>query len=291
MLRLEGLGRSFLFKGRELPAFRGVDAEFPDGSITAIVGPSGCGKTTLIRTIAGLLEPTSGRIEPGIRAASVIFQDYGLLPWKTVRANAELPLLLAGKDHAARRLVSDPILEELGLIRFADLFPSRLSGGMRQRVAIARALAARDDLLLMDEPFSSLDAMTRESLQDSLLDIRKRHGTTVIIVTHSIEEAAYLADRVYVMAGRNPGAIAAMMDRKESFAPGDRVAQRDMRSETASGFSARIRRAMEEGTPASATAVRRADADEPARRPGAARINRIFTGADLRGAQLAVAYG
>ncbi len=282
MLRLRDLRRSFRVRDRALPAFAGVNAEFPRGSITAIVGPSGCGKTTLIRSIAGLIEADSGSIDPAPPAASVIFQDFGLLPWKTVRANAELPLLLAGRDRAARARACDPILEELGLLRFAGLFPSRLSGGMRQRVAVARALVARDDLLLMDEPFSSLDEMTRETLQDLLLEVRRRHGTTVIIVTHSVDEAAYLADRVYVMEGRNPGTIAAKIDRRGDR---DRVAQRDTRSGAERGFAAEIRRALAEGTSGAgsrsraAAPVRQPDAEEPARRPGGIRT---FAGKLLR---------
>jgi NitT/TauT family transport system ATP-binding protein len=143
------------------------------------------------------------------RKTSVIFQDYGLLPWKTVRENAELPLRIAGAGRGERARTVGPILEELGLDRFSRSYPSGLSGGMRQRLAIARALAAAPDLLLMDEPFSSLDALTRESLQEMLLAVHARHAMTVLIVTHSIEEAAYLADVVLVMGGRNPGRLAA----------------------------------------------------------------------------------
>ena len=225
MVKLEGVGITYRSPAGPVPAVSDIDAELPRGTITALIGPSGCGKTSLVQAVAGLRPPTVGRVLVddaelrGVRlTTSVIFQDFGLLPWKTVRENAELPLRIAGarRDNMRRfaspreraRIV-DPILEELGLARFTRSYPSGLSGGMRQRLAIARALAAGPDLLLMDEPFSSLDALTRESLQEMLLGIHARHAMTVLIVTHSIEEAAYLADVVLVMGGRNPGRLAA----------------------------------------------------------------------------------
>jgi ABC-type nitrate/sulfonate/bicarbonate transport system ATPase subunit/ABC-type nitrate/sulfonate/bicarbonate transport system permease component len=214
MVNVEHLGFSYRLDKKNLPVLRDVDASFAKGEITAIVGPSGCGKTTLLRLMAGLSFPSTGTISMNGHLVesiqpdtSIIFQDYGLLPWQTVRSNAELGLRIRHAPGPIRRSRVDPILEELGLRQFSTLYPLRLSGGMRQRVAVARALAQESDLLLMDEPFSSLDAMTRESLQDSLLDIQRRHETTIVIVTHSIEEAAYLADKVYIMRGRNPGTI------------------------------------------------------------------------------------
>jgi ABC-type nitrate/sulfonate/bicarbonate transport system ATPase subunit len=221
MVRLEGLALSYASPGGPIPSFEGAEAEIPSGSIAAIVGPSGCGKTSIVRVVAGLRMPTAGRVvlgerepgsggRPGPRAA-VILQDYGLLPWKTVSANVELPLLLAGTRARERRERAAPIIAELGLGEFARFFPARLSGGMRQRVALARALVQEPELLLMDEPFSSLDALTRESMQETLLELQRRRGTTVLLVTHSIEEAAYLADAVYVMRGRNPGRIVALV--------------------------------------------------------------------------------
>jgi NitT/TauT family transport system ATP-binding protein len=146
------------------------------------------------------------------KSTAVIFQDYGLLPWKTVAANAELPLLIAGVPKARRREQAGTLLAEFGLTGFAKLYPRQLSGGMKQRLAIVRALAAEPNLLLMDEPFSSLDALSREDAQDFLLSIRRSHPLTIIIVTHSIEEAVYLADKVYVMTGKNPGSLAACVD-------------------------------------------------------------------------------
>ncbi len=214
MVSLEGIGIVYPARDGPIPAVKDFDADFPAGTITAIIGPSGCGKTSLLQVIAGLRPPTTGRVLvegvelSGVRSrTAVIFQDYGLLPWKSVRDNAELPLLLRGMHRRQRRDVVDPILEELGLSQFVRLYPSGLSGGMRQRLAVARALSTGPDLLLMDEPFPSLDALTRESLQEMLLAVHRRHDMTTIIVTHSIEEAAYLSDVVLVMRGRNPGGL------------------------------------------------------------------------------------
>jgi NitT/TauT family transport system ATP-binding protein len=159
------------------------------------------------------------------KSTAVIFQDYGLLPWKTVRANAELPLKIAGVNRARRRERAEALLEEFGLAPFAKLYPRRLSGGMKQRLAITRSLTADPDLLLMDEPFSSLDALTREDAQDFLLAIQRKRPLTIIIVTHSIDEAVYLADRVFVMTGKNPGTITAEFDVPPGLLRGDRPYQ------------------------------------------------------------------
>jgi NitT/TauT family transport system ATP-binding protein len=246
-LKIEGLGLSYSSPGGRIAAFEGIDAELGEGAIVAIVGPSGCGKTSLIRVLAGLKEPSSGRAiaRPAGGAerlrTAVIFQDFGLLPWKTVSANVELPLLLAGLRAGERRARAARVIAELGLAEFSSFFPARLSGGMRQRVALARALVQDPELLLMDEPFSSLDALTRESMQETLLELQARRGTTVLVVTHSIEEAAYLADRVYVMRNRNPGRIEAAID-----APAGRSRAPSFRSEPAFlSFTKDIRRALE----------------------------------------------
>jgi len=206
-----------------VPAVSGASAIFASGGISAIVGPSGCGKTSIVHAIAGLLSPSSGEVlvegEPvrGVRVrTAVIFQDYGLLPWLTVEGNAALPLALAGVRRPERGRRVRPVLEELGLSAFARFYPSALSGGMKQRVAIARALTSEPDLLLMDEPFSSLDALTREAAQEFLLGVRRSRRLTIIVVTHSIEEAAYLAETVFVMGGRNPGAIRERFDIPEN---------------------------------------------------------------------------
>jgi NitT/TauT family transport system ATP-binding protein len=216
MVRLEGLGLEYATPEGKVRAFEGMDADIPEGGIVAVVGPSGCGKTSVIRVVSGLREPTAGRVvlESGAERTrmAVIFQDFGLLPWKTVSANVELPLLLAGRRAKERRARAALLIAELGLGEFSRFFPARLSGGMRQRVALARALVQDPGILLMDEPFSSLDALTRESMQEILLELQRRRGTSVFLVTHSIEEAAYLADRVYVMRGRNPGRVVARID-------------------------------------------------------------------------------
>jgi NitT/TauT family transport system ATP-binding protein len=221
-------------------AVAGASAVFPAGGISAIVGPSGCGKTSIVHAIAGLLSPSAGDalVEGlpvrGVRPqTAVIFQDYGLLPWRSVEGNAELPLVIAGLSRAERKRRVLPVLDELGLSAFRDFYPGKLSGGMKQRVAIARALSAEPDLLLMDEPFSSLDALTRESAQEFLLDVRRRRRLTIVVVTHSIEEAAYLAEAVFVMGGRNPGTIRKRFDIPENrperrFSAG--IGQDDFRS-------------------------------------------------------------
>ncbi len=216
---LKELGFEYRIGSVKVPVLANLSIEFERSKITAIVGRSGCGKTTLLKSIAGLVQPNAGNITidgvplSGVRKeTAIIFQDFGLLPWADVISNAELGLKIAGTHAGKRKAKVDPILAEVGLAGSSTLFPARLSGGMRQRVAIARALASESDLLLLDEPFSSLDALTRESLQDSLLEAQRVHGTTIILVTHSIEEAAYLADRVYIMEGRNPASVVKGID-------------------------------------------------------------------------------
>jgi len=219
MVELRDVSLRYALKHKgEAAALRQVNARFEKGKFSVVIGPSGCGKTSLIKIIAGLVVPNEGDVlvgsSPlkGVRGrTAVIFQDYGLLPWKTVRANAELPLLIRGGakfgiGRGGRQKVRS-LLEEFGLGSFANCYPRQLSGGMKQRLAIVRALAAEPELLLMDEPFSSLDALTREDAQDFLLSVQRAHRLSVIMVTHSIEEAVYLADSVYVMNGVHPGSI------------------------------------------------------------------------------------
>lgn len=206
-----------------VPAVSGIDCEFRTSAISAIVGPSGCGKTSMVQAIAGLLSPSAGEISidgtvvSGVRPhTAVIFQDFGLLPWRTVQGNAELPLLLARVGRVERRRRVESVLRELGLADFSGFYPAGLSGGMKQRVAIARALVSEPDILLMDEPFSSLDALTREAAQEFLLQVRRSRPMTIILVTHSIEEAVYLAETVFVMGGRNPGTLRKRFDIPEN---------------------------------------------------------------------------
>ena len=178
-----------------------------------LLGPSGCGKTTLIRIVAGLLPADRGEVlvngnpvtSPG-RDRCMVFQQFGLLPWRTVLGNVEFGLEIEGVPREERRDISRKYLELVGLNGFEDYYPHQISGGMQQRVGIARALSKKPDILLMDEPFGAVDAQTREQLQEELLKIWAKTDTTVIFVTHSIDESIYLSDRVVVMHSR-PGRI------------------------------------------------------------------------------------
>jgi NitT/TauT family transport system ATP-binding protein len=203
------------FTGRRgsVVALDDVSVEIPDGHFACIVGASGCGKSTLLNIMAGLVRPTSGEIEvgghpvtgPG-RDRGMVFQSYTLFPWLRVRENIEFGPSLQGTAKAHRRETADALLEEMGLTEFARAFPSELSGGMRQRVAIARALANDPQVLLMDEPFGALDALTRASAQRFLTQLWEQHRRTIAFVTHDIDEAIYLGDTVYVMS-RRPGRV------------------------------------------------------------------------------------
>lgn len=192
-----------------------------EGEPVSVIGPSGCGKSTMLLLAAGLLQPTagslavSGRPLAGVRReTALILQEYGLLPWKTVADNAALGLRIRGMNARDSRTACSDALERVGLAEFARAYPAELSGGMRQRLALARAVALDADLLLMDEPLSALDALTREDLQDVLLDLWGRRGHAQVLVTHSIEEAVFLGRRVLVMSPR-PGRIAAVVDNPE----------------------------------------------------------------------------
>lgn len=189
---------------------RDLSFEVHRGDFLAIVGPSGCGKSTLLRMINGLLEPTTGEVlldgapvtAPPPEMA-LVFQDYtrSLFPWLTVAGNVGFPLVKRGDlDAATKQVRIDEAISAVGLAGFEDYHPYQLSGGMQQRVAIARALAFRPEILLLDEPFASVDALTKESLEDLLLVIQERYGTTMLLVTHDIDEAVYLADRVEVLS-------------------------------------------------------------------------------------------
>ena len=220
-VQVSGVGRVFPGEGgRSVTALEQVDLTVGAGEFVSLIGPSGCGKSTLLRLVADLDAPTSGTIAVFGRPArearlghdyGIAFQQAGLLPWRTVRANIELPLSLHGVGRAARRERADEMLALVGLADFADHFPDQLSGGMQQRVAIARALAERPSLLLMDEPFGALDEMTRERLQSELVRICAETQAAVVFVTHSIPEAVFLSDRVVVMSAR-PGRIAGIVD-------------------------------------------------------------------------------
>ncbi len=204
MVSLDNISFSYTVRGNPIPIFLHFSTRFEEGRITAVIGPSGCGKTTLLRLIAGLLSPQFGNIQTQRSRIGFIFQDFGLLPWLTVERNVGLGLEALGVPIEERRKRVNDILEELGLSQWRKAYPVRLSGGMQQRVAVARALALDADLILMDEPFSSLDALTRESVQDMLRTIQHTHHKTIVIVTHSIEEAVYLADDVLILDGSMP---------------------------------------------------------------------------------------
>ena len=204
-LRLDSLGQRY----GDQRVLHDITLTVPDGQLLCVVGPSGCGKSTLLRTVAGLQPAHEGTITvdgtpvTGVPdQLAVVFQDYGrsLFPWLTVRDNVALPLRRRGLARAERRTEAERILERVGLDGVARRHPWQLSGGMQQRVAIARALVCRPSLLLMDEPFGSLDAQTREDLEDLLLEVHRTEGTTIVFVTHDIDESVYVGDRVVVLS-------------------------------------------------------------------------------------------
>jgi NitT/TauT family transport system ATP-binding protein len=217
-VRAQDVGVTYHGVDADVVALAGASLTLAEGDSIAVIGPSGCGKSTLLLAMAGLLAPTSGVLEVGGEPVSgprlrtsLILQDFGLLPWKTVRDNAELGLRIRRYPSSERRARAAEALARVGLTDFLNLYPSELSGGMRQRLALARALALDADLLLMDEPLSALDALTREDLQDLLLALWLDHKHTSVLVTHSIEEAVYLGRTVLVMSPR-PGCISAVVD-------------------------------------------------------------------------------
>jgi NitT/TauT family transport system ATP-binding protein len=191
-----------------------VSAAVESEEFVAVLGPSGCGKSTLLNIVGGLLAPSAGRVyfegeappARGRQVAAMVFQEFGLFPWRTVQANVEFGLEEAGVPPAERRERARRHVELIGLAGFESRYPHQLSGGMRQRVGIARALAVEPAVLLMDEPFSALDAQTRQLMQEELLAIWERTRKTILYVTHNIQEAVYMADRVIVLS-RRPGRI------------------------------------------------------------------------------------
>ena len=212
MIALNQVHLSFADNARTLPVLEDVSLQVGAGASCAVIGPSGCGKTSLLFLLAGLLAPTAGTVRVADRSRTgVILQHYGLLPWKSVAANIGLGLRLQGADREQIRARVNELLVEMDLAAFADHFPGQLSGGMQQRVALARALATGPQLLLMDEPLSALDALTRERLQHTILDVWQRHRVTMVLVTHSIEEAAFLGQTVVVLTDR-PARVAAVVE-------------------------------------------------------------------------------
>jgi NitT/TauT family transport system ATP-binding protein len=199
-------------------ALRDVDLDFPRGKLTSLLGPSGCGKTTLLKIIAGLLTPAAGTVEvdgkqvtgPGPERAFV-FQDFALMPWATVLRNVGFGLELRGVARSTREAVARRHIAEVGLTGFEDKYPHELSGGMRQRVGLARALAVDAEVLLLDEPFSAVDEQTRRKFQEDLIALRANENKTFIFVTHSIEEAVYISDRIVLLSPR-PGRVSEIIE-------------------------------------------------------------------------------
>lgn len=212
-IRIINATHRFLGGYGERVAFKNVSLEVEQGEFIAIVGPSGCGKSTLLNLIAGFQQPSSGQIlvdekqvnQPGADRG-MVFQKHCLFPWMSVRENVEFGPRMAGVSRTDRRKVADEVLDLVGLRDVAKNATYELSGGMQQRAAIARALANRPKVLLMDEPFSALDAFTRERLQDELISIWQRTNTTILFVTHSVDEAVYLGTRIIAMKA-HPGEV------------------------------------------------------------------------------------
>jgi NitT/TauT family transport system ATP-binding protein len=206
------LSKTFASRSGDVIALQDVDFQVSEEEFVCIVGPSGCGKTTLLKIIAGLIQPSEGQIiysehpQNGQLHSAMVFQEQGLFPWMSVQDNVAFGLETQGTQRAERRQMARDFLTKVGLSAFVNNFPHELSGGMRQRVAILRAFLANPQILLMDEPFGSLDSQTRLVMQEELLHIWKEHRKTVVYVTHDIEEAILLGDRVLVMSGR-PGRI------------------------------------------------------------------------------------
>lgn len=228
MITAENIALTYEQENTRVKALSNVTFTLPKGSSMAIIGSSGCGKSSLLFIMSGLVRASSGKMlidgfspngtNPDV---ALILQDYGLFPWKTVYENACLGLKIRGYDKKSREEITLPILEKLGLGEFLNHFPTQLSGGQRQRVAIARSLALNPKLLLMDEPLSSLDALTRENLQKFILDIWTAHNLTLVLVTHSIEEAVFLGSKILVMSER-PGTVLDIIDNPLVGTPGFR---------------------------------------------------------------------
>jgi NitT/TauT family transport system ATP-binding protein len=214
IVEVRGISKSY----GSVEALRGIDLDFPRGKLTSLLGPSGCGKTTLLKIIAGLVDADAGTItangctvsKPGPERAFV-FQDFALLPWATVLRNVAFGLELRGKALAEREKIARHYINEVGLSGFEDKYPHELSGGMRQRVGLARALSVDADVLLLDEPFSAVDEQNRRKFQEDLIRLRTNQNKTFIFVTHSIEEAVYISDRIVLLSPR-PGRISQIIE-------------------------------------------------------------------------------
>ena len=211
IVEVKGIGKTY---DNGVEALKDVSIGFPQGQLTTLLGPSGCGKTTLLKIISGLIPRNTGEVfvkgklvdGPGPERA-LVFQDFALLPWADVLRNVAFGLELRGVEKKQREETARRYIAEVGLKGFEHRYPAQLSGGMRQRVGLARALTVNADIILMDEPFSAVDEQTRRKFQEDLLDLLRHHQKTVIFVTHSIEEAAYLSDQIVLLSPR-PGRVA-----------------------------------------------------------------------------------
>jgi NitT/TauT family transport system ATP-binding protein len=215
MIEIESVSKRFDVDAGEVIALSDTTGRIAEGEFVCLLGPSGCGKSTLLNIVAGLIPASGGTIRINGKAVTgpgpdraFVFQDYALFPWMTVAENVEFGLEARGVMPEQRREVSRELLQVVGLTQFGDKYPHHLSGGMKQRVSIARALAVDPQVLLMDEPFGALDAQTRFVMQEELLRIWRTYKKTVLFVTHSIDEALFLADRILVMTAR-PGRVKA----------------------------------------------------------------------------------
>jgi NitT/TauT family transport system ATP-binding protein len=211
IIQARGLGKRFTHAGKEVEALRGFDLSVAEGEFIAVVGPSGCGKSTFLHMLGGFEPITEGELLFGGRPVTgpgpdrgMVFQEFALYPWRTVFGNITWGLEVQGKSRTEQRAIAGNLLAKVGLTQFRDHYPAELSGGMKQRVAIARTLAFDPRILLMDEPFGALDAQNRELMQEELQTLWYETRKTVIFITHDIEEAIYLADRVVVFTAR-PG--------------------------------------------------------------------------------------
>ncbi|MDH4123144.1 MAG: ABC transporter ATP-binding protein [Thermoplasmata archaeon] len=233
LISIEKLNVEFKKDEATVQALKDFSLKVFEGEFVCVLGPSGCGKTTLLRALSGLQQHSGGKLSilPPLNPTAIpvtqVFQDFALFPWRTVRKNIEFPLEIRGILPDQRVAISSQLISLVHLDGFEDAHPKELSGGMKQRVAIARALATEANVLLMDEPFGSLDAQTRNLMQCELLEIWKKTGKTIVFVTHSVDEAVFLADRIVVMTSR-PGTVKESID-VDIPRPRDRTSQEFIR--------------------------------------------------------------
>jgi NitT/TauT family transport system ATP-binding protein len=236
ILSAQQVTKSYNASGADVVAVHNLSLDIEEGELVCMLGASGCGKSTMLNLFAGFTAPTSGRVllrdKPitGIEPrCGMVFQSYALFPWKTVRQNIEFPLRMRGIARQERRTMADFFIDLVQLNGFAEYYPAELSGGMQQRVTLARSLAADPEVLLMDEPFAALDAMTRQVMQDELLRIQRKSGKTILFITHNIDEAIILGHRIVVMSAR-PGRI-------RTIIPNPLPQPRDISVQTSSAFA------------------------------------------------------